>query len=409
MNLRANAATLVLALAIAHPAAADVRFQAIHYIPYREWEEGPYTSGYGINDLGEVCGSWDEWGPRFSFFWSPEAPTQLLDLGGISDGCPDYQLFPEGISNSGYIVGRIYNADCELEACIWSRNNGIEGLGFLPSSSPNSSAVAINDLDQVVGWSGWPPNESRPFLWSPQSGMISLYDLPEGHMVEVFDINNSSCVVGWAELASGRVGAARWTPENGIEILPVRDILGAHVATAVNNLGQIVGPAGEGFLWDPLAGARTLGRMTFNGALSVQCVPLAINDLGQVVGVCRWEDPWAELSFIWDEEHGMRGLVSRRDPCFRIDPRAAGMYPKGINNEGLLLIEGDPVAVYAPYLPGDLDEDGDVDLADLSGLLVNFGLASGAAYADGDVARCDRKVDLRDLAELLGNFGETLP
>lgn len=121
-----------------------------------------------------------------------------------------------------------------------------------------------------------------------------------------------------------------------------------------------------------------------------------------------WE-PRAEFSFTWDAQRDMRDLIARRDPCFPNDIRARAMYPRGINNHGLLLIEGDPDAVHAPHLPGDLDEDGDVDLGDLSGLLVNFGLASGATYADGDVAGCDRKVDLRDLAELLGNFGEALP
>jgi hypothetical protein len=54
--------------------------------------------------------------------------------------------------------------------------------------------------------------------------------------------------------------------------------------------------------------------------------------------------------------------------------------------------------------PGDLDGDGDVDLADLAQLLANYGMTSGAEYEDGDLDG-DGDVDLSDLAALLANYG----
>jgi hypothetical protein len=54
--------------------------------------------------------------------------------------------------------------------------------------------------------------------------------------------------------------------------------------------------------------------------------------------------------------------------------------------------------------PGDLDDDGDIDLSDLGQLLSNYGTTSGAEYEDGDLD-CDRDVDLADLAWLLSNYG----
>lgn len=57
-----------------------------------------------------------------------------------------------------------------------------------------------------------------------------------------------------------------------------------------------------------------------------------------------------------------------------------------------------------PTCPGDLDGDGDVDVADLAILLANFGAIAGVSAADGDLDR-DGDVDVADLAILLANYG----
>jgi hypothetical protein len=57
---------------------------------------------------------------------------------------------------------------------------------------------------------------------------------------------------------------------------------------------------------------------------------------------------------------------------------------------------------------GDLDGDSDIDLSDLSILLANYGMTSGASYASGDLDG-DEDVDLADLAALLGIYGTICP
>jgi len=54
--------------------------------------------------------------------------------------------------------------------------------------------------------------------------------------------------------------------------------------------------------------------------------------------------------------------------------------------------------------PGDIDGNGQVDLADLSVLLSRFGTPTGATPADGDIDN-DGDVDLADLAVMLSLFG----
>ena len=55
-------------------------------------------------------------------------------------------------------------------------------------------------------------------------------------------------------------------------------------------------------------------------------------------------------------------------------------------------------------LLGDLDYDGDVDLADLAQLLGNYGTTSGATYDMGDLDG-DEDIDQSDLVILLTNYG----
>jgi hypothetical protein len=67
----------------------------------------------------------------------------------------------------------------------------------------------------------------------------------------------------------------------------------------------------------------------------------------------------------------------------------------------------DNVAI-CPFVSGDLDWDGDVDLSDLAQLLANYGMTTGATYEDGDL-NGDGDVDLTDLAQLLAQYGATCP
>ncbi len=58
--------------------------------------------------------------------------------------------------------------------------------------------------------------------------------------------------------------------------------------------------------------------------------------------------------------------------------------------------------------PGDLNGDGEIDLADLSQLLANYGTTSGATPEQGDL-NGDGAVDLSDLSALLAVYGTTCP
>lgn len=66
----------------------------------------------------------------------------------------------------------------------------------------------------------------------------------------------------------------------------------------------------------------------------------------------------------------------------------------------------DAASIPGAGLSGDLDDDGDVDLADLGALLSNYGCTGGACSADVDG---DGDTDLADLGGLLAAYGTACP
>lgn len=78
------------------------------------------------------------------------------------------------------------------------------------------------------------------------------------------------------------------------------------------------------------------------------------------------------------------------------------------NNRGYGVFEivcCNPVAIFIPVCPGDINQDHVVDLSDLALLLANFGLNDGyQTPAEGDI-NADGHVDMTDLSTLLANFG----
>jgi hypothetical protein len=135
------------------------------------------------------------------------------------------------------------------------------------------------------------------------------------------------------------------------------------------------------------------------------------SDDGQIFAVASWGtefDDHPEVQ-IFDRELNLIGSINTPGSPFSLDMTRDGRYVvvggKAIhaNETG----SGSDTYVYRiAGLAGDIDGDGDVDLADLAALLAAYGTCTGdAGYnpdADLDESGC---VDLSDLATLLANYG----
>jgi len=260
---------------------------------------GSVSEGYSISKCGHITGY-----ARFgnynahAIFWTEHGG--LRDIGAI----PPESNFSvgEAINFKGHIAGySTYNYPPYQfsHAVVWIQGN-IHDLGTLPGSD-DAQAMALNNLDEVVGFS-----VPQAFLWTAQKGMQSLGTLPGGYYSQALGINDAGQVVGFSNAADGNWHGFRWTKSQGMRVL--RYLPGGKSASAngINQHGQIAGGsslAACGFcshavVWNQNGSVQDLGVLPGQGWSTA----FAINDFGQVVG-------WSGFTaFIWSEEDGMQDL-----------------------------------------------------------------------------------------------------
>jgi probable HAF family extracellular repeat protein len=124
-----------------------------------------------------------------------------------------------------------------------------------------SSAIALNDADQVTGSAQSATGGTRAFLWECDSGLEDIGSLDAGES-QAFAINNRGDVVGYSSLADG-ASAFIWNHEQGMRPIGNDSARGYDINdwrdVMVSNEGGDVheGPS----LWNPRSGPRFLHEL----------------------------------------------------------------------------------------------------------------------------------------------------
>jgi probable HAF family extracellular repeat protein len=257
----------------------------------------------GFNDVGQILvDKLDALNHAHYFIWECGKLTEL-NLGGGLVSILD-------LNNLGQVLGNFRSGDSKAFIWQWdelTQKEKITNLGTLGGDA--SIATDFNDAGQVVGYSEKVKGseENYGFLW--QNGSMTVLS---GTSVSPNFINNSGQIIfNWNTINGQNLGA----------LSP-----GANTyATALNNVGQVVGKSGErGFIWQN-------GQMTDlgTGIDGKPLTPVSINDAG-VVAVYS-----ASSALLWQN-----GIVT--DLNTTIDPLLGWVLKGGgkINNQGQIVITG---------------------------------------------------------------------
>jgi hypothetical protein len=126
--------------------------------------------------------------------WTASGGYVALD-GGI--GAAAYDVNSQGAVAGYYIV-----VSGITQAAYWSDRTATPVAIPRLGADTMNFAWAMNDADQVVGWSGTSSSPSVPrraFLWDPTSGSMALGELPGGSSSEAKGITEDGLVVGQAD------------------------------------------------------------------------------------------------------------------------------------------------------------------------------------------------------------------
>jgi probable HAF family extracellular repeat protein len=177
--------------------------------------------------------------------------TGMYDIGALCAGGASLDSLSQAfdINASGQVVGYCYTSSTSTSYAFLYDSTGMRNLGTLGGA--NTSAYAINDIGQVVGYSKTSDGVQHAFMYD-STGMQDLGTL--GGTSWGSDINTRGQVVGESYL-SGNVTRRGFFYDGGV----IRDL---------NTLPEVI----------------AAGWNLSNGSTSPYSVASAINDSGQIIG-----------------------------------------------------------------------------------------------------------------------------
>jgi probable HAF family extracellular repeat protein len=189
------------------------------------------AQGYGVNDAGDIAGTMQTpTSIEHAFLMTAAGTRDLGTLGGSWSSAL-------AVNNSDQVVGESNPPHTALEhAFLWTPGAGMRDLGTLGGGQ--STAFDVNDAGEVVGAAEVPSNQSRAFRW--QSGRMTMLGGLGGHESFAFAVNDAGDVVGEAHTESHETHAVIWPRSGGVIDLGARLTPGFSEALDVNDNGDVL-------------------------------------------------------------------------------------------------------------------------------------------------------------------------
>lgn len=300
-------------------------------IQYNVTDLGPQVSAAGINDSGQVVGSYITNNQGHAFLYTGGVISDIGTLTGEngSSGARD-------INNKGQIVGLSTTWSNDQHSFLYS-DNVMTDLDLL-SGKHYSEPKRINDNGDVVGYYKTAQNTItilHAYLYS--GGTVNEINSLGGNEAVAFGINNNGQVVGYTTTQEGPYRAFIYDNNT----MTALDTSSTEIAVGINSSGQILlSPhwmlGGAHSYLDDGGVLSDLGYLGGNATFGNN-----INDKGQIVGWAYTTNGGGQHAFIY--ENGIiKDLNTLIDPVLR-SPDAGEMLLENacdINSSGQIVVNG---------------------------------------------------------------------
>ncbi len=212
-----------------------------------------------------------------------------------------------GINSFGHVLGVGQTSGGATSGFLWrNATEGIVPLGTLGGTTSYPSA--INDADEVTGYSSTNSGNQHAFIWTLTGGMVDLGTLG-GTASNATSINTGGQVIGYALTSGGNQHAFIWTLTGGMVDLGTLGGASSY-ATSINTGGQVIGYAltsggnQHAFIWTLTGGMVDLGTL---GGSQNYSYPYQITSAGHVFGYSYL--PSGQLSVFFYDGTSMHSLL----------------------------------------------------------------------------------------------------
>jgi probable HAF family extracellular repeat protein len=208
------------------------------------------SRAYGVNDSGTVVG------------WAQISSGTASTITALGGGCPighavvfgarGSDLFGAlsgdscayGINNSGNTVGRYQPLGSNIENAFLLEGSTLINPTLGTVAGLKSCARAINDANDVVGYSQIDSGATHAFLYTHDGTITDLKTLG-GLESRAYALNSDDDVVGWSDTSEGKVHAFLYEDKQMLDlnslVVSNPDGLVLEEARGINDGGYIVG------------------------------------------------------------------------------------------------------------------------------------------------------------------------
>jgi probable HAF family extracellular repeat protein len=293
-----------------------------------------YSEAHGLNNGGWAVGEYEPVGALYQHGFLYNGQT----IAGLAIS-PDVYSIAWGINDSNVVVGEYLSHPGSYIYEAFRYNNGIAtGLGFLSSSS-YSSAHAVNRMGQIVGESSTNSTGSviHAVLWD--NGTNVDLGVLGGTYSSANAINNSGTIVGESSV-EGTTNTHAFIYTNSM--VPLGTLGGDYsTAKSINDAGVVVGESTEvaggvtnlqAFMYQNGSMTSLRAQAAASGADSSSAS--AINNLGQIVGYLGFGQ--LNQAFLFDGTN-MLNLIQYIPPWSGFTNLSSA---DGINDKGQIIGSG---------------------------------------------------------------------